>query len=69
MSVFGGTHRLSGNILTAHATLHTHSLPKSSQELQYLDDHKGLHECLAGVGYVLGPVSRDHWFVYVADKV
>eukprot|EP01084_Bolivina_argentea_P053273 97794_1 len=38
------------------------------QELQYLDDHKGLRERLAGVGYILGPISRDHWFVYVADK-
>ncbi len=48
-------------VLTSHCLI--------LQELQYLDDHKGLHERLAGVGYILGPISRDHWFVYVADKV
>lgn len=44
--------------------------PHSSfdQELQYLRAHSHLSQRLNGAGYVLGPVTGDHWFVYVADK-
>jgi S-adenosylmethionine decarboxylase len=44
--------------------------PHSSfeQELQYLKSHEHLSARLNGSGHVLGPVTGDHWFVYVADK-
>lgn len=44
--------------------------PHSSfeQELSYLKSHSKLCSRLNGSGYVLGPMSGDHWFVYVADK-
>jgi S-adenosylmethionine decarboxylase len=37
------------------------------QELQYLYSHRTLCERLHGNGYTLGPVTGDHWFVFVAD--
>jgi S-adenosylmethionine decarboxylase len=37
------------------------------QELDYLYSHRNLSERLDGNGYTLGPVNRDHWFVFVAD--
>mmetsp|Transcript_16600 Transcript_16600/g.30014 ORF Transcript_16600/g.30014 Transcript_16600/m.30014 type:complete len:446 (-) Transcript_16600:220-1557(-) len=37
------------------------------QELGYLHKHRSLCERLDGNGYTLGPVTSDHWFVYVAD--
>ena len=42
--------------------LHTYS------ELQYLNEHKRLCEKLDGNGYTLGPITADHWFVFVADQ-
>lgn len=38
------------------------------QELDYLYSHKSLCERLDGNGYTLGPVTSDHWFVFVADQ-
>eukprot|EP00934_Nitzschia_sp_Nitz4_P004379 Nitzschia sp. Nitz4//scaffold33_size148984//116060//117370//NITZ4_002943-RA/size148984-processed-gene-0.143-mRNA-1//1//CDS//3329548472//4369//frame0 len=38
------------------------------QELEYLYSHKNLCERLDGNGYTLGPVTSDHWFVFVADQ-
>lgn len=38
------------------------------QELDYLHSHKNLCERLDGSGYTLGPVTSDHWFVFVADQ-
>lgn len=38
------------------------------QELEYLSSHKNLSERLKGNGYTLGPVTSDHWFVFVADQ-
>jgi len=38
------------------------------QEIEYLKDHKKLCEKLDGNGYTLGPITADHWFVYVADQ-
>jgi len=37
------------------------------QELEYLYSHRTLCDRLDGSGYTLGPVTSDHWFVYVAD--
>ena len=37
------------------------------QELDYLYSHRNLCERLDGAGYTLGPVTGDHWFVFVAD--
>jgi S-adenosylmethionine decarboxylase len=37
------------------------------QEMDYLYSHRGLCERLNGNGYTLGPVTSDHWFVFVAD--
>jgi S-adenosylmethionine decarboxylase len=37
------------------------------QELDYLHSHRNLCERLDGNGYTLGPVTSDHWFVFVAD--
>jgi len=38
------------------------------QELDYLYSHRKLCEKLDGNGYTLGPITSDHWYVYVADK-
>lgn len=38
------------------------------QELEYLYSHKNLCDKLNGNGYTLGPITDDHWFVFVADK-
>lgn len=38
------------------------------QELEYLYSHRNLCERLDGNGYTLGPVTGDHWFVFVADQ-
>ncbi|KAG7365048.1 S-adenosylmethionine decarboxylase [Nitzschia inconspicua] len=37
------------------------------QELEYLYSHRNLCDRLDGSGYTLGPVTSDHWFVFVAD--
>jgi S-adenosylmethionine decarboxylase len=37
------------------------------QELDYLYSHRTLCDRLDGSGYTLGPVTADHWFVFVAD--
>lgn len=36
-------------------------------EISFLNSNKKLQERLNGVGHILGPVTGDHWFVYVAD--
>jgi len=38
------------------------------QELDYLYSHGKLCQKLDGNGYTLGPITSDHWFVFVADK-
>jgi len=38
------------------------------QELSFISSHASLCNRLCGSGYVLGPVTGDHWFVYVSDK-
>ncbi len=44
--------------------------PHSSfdQELAYLKSHSKLSAKLNGSGYVLGPLTGDHFYVYVADQ-
>lgn len=44
--------------------------PHSSfqEEFGYLKKHPQLEARLDGSGYVLGPITGDHWFVYVSDK-
>lgn len=37
------------------------------EEMRYIDQHETLHNRLRGDGHILGPVTGDHWFVYVAD--
>jgi len=43
--------------------------PHSSfgDEIKYLASHEKLQDRLRGAGHILGPVTGDHWFVYVAD--
>lgn len=43
--------------------------PHSSfgDETKYLDTHPRLQNRLKGVGYIMGPLTGDHWFVYVAN--
>jgi S-adenosylmethionine decarboxylase len=38
------------------------------QELDYMASHRALSERLEGNGYTMGPITSDHWFVFVADK-
>lgn len=38
------------------------------QELDYLYSHCKLCQKLDGNGYTLGPITSDHWFVFVADQ-
>lgn len=44
--------------------------PHSSflEEFAYLKKHPNLSAHLDGSGYVLGPITGDHWLVYVSDK-
>ena len=37
------------------------------QEMGYLYCHHNLWERIYGNGYTLGPVTSDHWFVFLAD--
>lgn len=38
------------------------------QEVDYLESHRRLSKRLNGSGYTLGPVTGDHWYVYIADR-
>mgnify|MGYP001060612952 FL=1 len=38
------------------------------RELEYISKHEDFSTSLKGNGYTLGPVTGDHWFVFVADK-
>lgn len=38
-----------------------------SDEVTFLNSNQKLQARLNGVGHILGPVTGDHWFVYVAD--
>jgi S-adenosylmethionine decarboxylase len=43
--------------------------PHSSfhEEITYMQTHEKLQNRLLGSGHILGPITGDHWFVYVAD--
>ena len=38
------------------------------EEMRYIVEHRELTSGLNGNGYTLGPVTGDHWFVWVADR-
>lgn len=38
-----------------------------SDEIKFLSSHEKLQSRLQGSGHILGPVTGDHWFVYIAD--
>ena len=37
------------------------------EEMRYIEQHESLQKRLRGDGHILGPVTGDHWFVYVAE--
>jgi len=39
-----------------------------NQEVDYLASHRRLSKRLNGSGYTLGPVTGDHWYVFIADQ-
>jgi len=39
-----------------------------NQEVDYLASHRRLSKRLNGSGYTLGPVTDDHWYVFIADQ-
>ena len=53
------------NLICPTAQLWPHS--SFGDEIKYINNHAKLQERLHGNGYILGPVTGDHWFVYVAD--
>lgn len=53
------------NLLYPTAQLWPHS--NFGQEINYISTHESLQNRLEGNGHILGPITGDHWFVYVAD--
>lgn len=53
------------NLMFPNAQLWPHS--NFGDEIQYLNSHAKLQDRLQGSGHILGPITGDHWFVYVAD--
>lgn len=53
------------NLNEPNAQLYPHS--SFDNEVSYINSHDKLQERLHGSGYILGPITGDHWFVYVAD--
>lgn len=53
------------NLLQPSAQLWPHC--SFGDEIKYINDHAKLQDRLHGNGYILGPVTGDHWFIYVAD--
>eukprot|EP01038_Epipyxis_sp_PR26KG_P005128 gene5128-7144_t len=53
------------NLLFPSAQLWPHS--SFGDEIRYINSHDKLQDRLKGSGYILGPITGDHWFVYVAD--
>jgi len=54
------------NFLFPNDQLFPHS--RFEDELKFIQSHSHLCSLLNGSGYVLGPLTGDHWFVYIADK-
>jgi len=40
-----------------------------SEEMSYIDTHEYLQDRMRGTGYILGPITADHWFVYFANAI
>lgn len=55
------------NLNNPDAQLWPHS--SFSDEIKYLSSHEKLQNRLKGSGHVLGPITGDHWFVYIADPM
>jgi S-adenosylmethionine decarboxylase len=53
------------NLLFPNAQLWPHS--NFGDEIKYIQSHAKLQDRLQGTGHILGPITGDHWFVYVAD--
>lgn len=53
------------NLLFPTAQLWPHS--SFGDEIRYIQTHEKLQNRLNGHGHILGPITGDHWFVYVAD--
>lgn len=53
------------NLMFPNAQLWPHS--NFGDEINYLNTHAKLQDRLRGSGHILGPITGDHWFVYVAD--
>lgn len=53
------------NLMFPSAQLWPHS--SFGDEIRYLSTHEQLTTRLRGNGHILGPITGDHWFVYVAD--
>ncbi|GMH77061.1 hypothetical protein TL16_g07282, partial [Triparma laevis f. inornata] len=54
------------NLMRPEEQLYPHT--SWEQEMKYITDHKDFTDRLCGNGYTLGPVTGDHWFVWVADR-
>lgn len=53
------------NLNNPHAQLWPHS--NFGDEIRYLSQHEKLRVRLHGSAHILGPVTGDHWFLFVAD--
>ena len=53
------------NLNNPTAQLWPHS--NFGEEIKYLSQHEKLRARLHGSAHILGPVTGDHWFVFVAD--
>lgn len=53
------------NLLNPSAQAWPHS--SFGEELKYLTTHDKLQNRLRGSGHILGPITGDHWFVFVSD--
>lgn len=53
------------NLTRPLAQLYPHS--NFDDEISFISSHEKLQSRLRGSGHILGPVTGDHWFVYVAD--
>jgi S-adenosylmethionine decarboxylase len=53
------------NLFLPSAQLWPHST--WDDEMEYLNKHTQLRNRLNGSGHILGPITGDHWFLYVAD--
>lgn len=39
------------------------------EELAFMKSHTKLSQRLDGSGYILGPITGDHWYCYIADQI